>query len=143
MNKKNEEIISLISAIIGGLLGMIGVIALGIHLGDPAIMRMVYPTTPAPTATATVTPTASPTIQVNEPELPAATPQPGWQVCTGIPDGHLHVRVSAGHEAAVVGVLPETISISPTGQRDGDWIAISAPLVGWVNSKFICEGVQP
>jgi hypothetical protein len=90
---------------------------------------------------ASATPTKKAAFQTASP-IPV-TPQPGWQVCTGIPDGHLHVREKPGHQAPILGVLPESTNITPTGQRDGDWLEISAPLAGWVNSKFLCEVSQP
>jgi len=94
-----------------------------------------------------VLPTPIPTIQeiATLPPSPGAvaknllTPAPDLHVCTGIADGHLNVRINSGHESPVVGILPEAVSISPTGQRDDDWLEINAPLAGWVNAKFICE----
>lgn len=98
-----------------------------------------------------VLPTPIPTIQeiATLPPSPGAvaknllTPAPDLHVCTGIADGHLNVRIRPGHEASVVGTLPEAASISPTGQRDDDWLEISDPFAGWVNVKFICEEIQP
>lgn len=60
-------------------------------------------------------------------------------ICTGLPDGFLNVRYRPGANAPTLGVLPEAAHVTPTGQRNGDWLQIRAPLAGWVHSKFICE----
>jgi hypothetical protein len=83
------------------------------------------------------------TVAPHETLTPTASPAPIWQVCTGLATGHLNVRASAGSTAAVLGALSEAVPISPTGQRNGDWFQIRAPLAGWVHSNFICEGSAP
>lgn len=142
MKKNNESLLGL-AAIFGGLLGILGTLTLAIHLGDPTVLGLLYPTSPTPNVTTTVTSTVAPEIYATGPKLSTATPEPKWQVCTGIPNGHLHVREQPGHQTPILGVLPESTNITPTGQRDGDWLEISAPLTGWVNSKFICEVSYP
>jgi hypothetical protein len=121
-----------------GLLLLFGIIALVIFLDTSVILALLEPASPTPIMIASTTPTKKAAFQTASP-IPA-TPQPGWQVCTGVADGHLHVRASAGHQATILGILPEASIITPTGQRDGDWFAISAPLAGWVHSKFLCGG---
>lgn len=120
--------------------GAVGTLALMYHIGDPTIVGLFSPvnanqvsseehaqsTTPAPTSKPTMTKTA--------------TPATGWQVCTGLETGHLNVRAKAGSTAPVLGALSEAVSINPTGQRDGNWLEISAPLAGWVHSRFLCGG---
>jgi hypothetical protein len=70
---------------------------------------------------------------------PTASPAPAWMVCTGLETGHLNVRASAAPTAAVLDALSEAVPVTPTGQRNGDWLEIRAPLAGWVHSNFICE----
>lgn len=120
-----------------GLLLLFGVIALVISLDMSVILGLLEPASPTPTLTTTATPIKMAAYQTTSP-IPVI-PQPGWQVCTGVADGHLHVRASAGHQASILGVLPESTIITPTGQRDGDWLTISTPLAGWVHSKYLCE----
>lgn len=120
-----------------GLLFLFGIIALVVSLDTSVILALLGPASPTPTMMASTTPTKKAAFQTASP-IPV-TPQPGWQVCTGVADGHLHVRASAGHQASILGVLPESTIIIPTGQRDGDWLTISTPLAGWVHSRFICE----
>ena len=120
-----------------GLL-LFGMLALVISLDTSAILALLEPASPTPTLTTTAMPIKMAAYQTTSPI--SVTPQPGWQVCTGVADGHLHVRASAGHQASILGVLPESTIITPTGQRDGDWLTISTPLAGWVHSRFICEG---
>jgi hypothetical protein len=116
-----------------------GWFALEHHLDDDLNLTDLFlPASPTPTLTTTATPIKIAASQAASPFW-TVTPQPGWQVCTGIADGHLHVREKPGHQAPILGVLPESSNITPTDQRDGDWLAISAPLAGWVNSKFLCE----
>jgi hypothetical protein len=138
MNKKNEILLGS-APIIGGLLGIIGLIALMYFLGDPTLTRLLSPPTPSPIATQAPTETVTPTETAIWTATPYPAPAADMQVCTGIPDGHLHVREKPGHQAPILGVLPESTNITPTGQRDGDWLEISAPLAGWVNSKYLCE----
>jgi hypothetical protein len=120
-----------------GLLLLFGIIALAVSLDTSVILALLDPASPTPTMMASTTPTKKAAFQTASP-IPV-TPQPGWQVCTGVVDGHLHVREKAGHQSPILGVLPEATSITPTGQRDGNWLAISAPLAGWVNSRYLCE----
>jgi len=136
MNKNN--LISLIlftaigAAIVGGL-------ALRYHGVD--LLNSIELVLPTPTSTIqeiSTLPLSPVTVAKN-----LSTPTPGLHVCTGIADGHLLVRIRPGHEASVVGILSEAVSISPTGQRNGGWLEINAPLVGWVNTNFICEEIQP
>jgi hypothetical protein len=117
---------------------VVGWFALEHHLDDDLNLTDLFlPASPTPTPTATATPIKIAAFQTASP-IPV-TPQPGWQVCTGVADGHLHVREKAGHQSPILGVLPEATSITPTGQHDSDWLEISTPLAGWVHSRFLCE----
>ena len=136
---RKRNILSLIS-VIAFLGSAVGTLALMYHLGDPTIVGLFSPvsatqisseeqaqsTTPAPTSKSTMTKTATPATR--------------WQVCTGLETGHLNVRAKAGSTASVLGALSEAVSITPTGQRNSDWLEISAPLAGWVHSRYICGG---
>jgi hypothetical protein len=124
-----------------GLLLLFGIIALVVSLDTSVILALLKPAIPTPTMMASATPTKKAAFQTASP-IPVI-PQPGWQVCTGVADGHLHVREKPGHQAPILGVLPESSKITPTGQRDGDWLEISVPLAGWAHSKFLCEVFQP
>lgn len=131
---KKDDFLSLVTLIVA-LGGAVGVLALtsGVKLFSPASP------TPAVVATGIVTLT-SPATRT---PTPSPAPMTAWQVCTGVVDGHLHVRNKPGHQTPIRGVLPESSVITPTGQREDDWLAISAPLPGWVHSKFICEVSLP
>lgn len=76
-----------------GLLLLFGVIALVISLDMSVILGLLEPASPTPTLTTTATPIKMAAYQTTSP-IPVI-PQPGWQVCTGVADGHLHVRASA------------------------------------------------
>jgi uncharacterized protein YraI len=121
-----------------GLLLLFGIIALVVSLDTSVILALLDPASPTSTMMASTTSTKKAAFQTTASPIPV-TPQPGWQVCTGVADGHLHVREKAGHQAPILGVLPESTNITPTGQHDGDWLEISAPLTGWVHSKYLCE----
>ncbi len=136
MNKNNLIALILFTAIGAAIAGGFALQYHGVDLLNS--VELVLPT-PIPTIQEISTLPPSPvTVAKN-----LSTPTPGLYVCTGIADGHLNVRIRPGHEASVVGILSEAVSISPTGQRDDDWLEISNPLAGWVNANFICEEIQP
>jgi hypothetical protein len=139
MNKHNLISLILYTSILAAIFG---VLMLQGHLEHRA-KKNALPS-PSPTTTQARAETATPTLPTATHAAAASpTPENLWQVCTGIPNGHLHVREKPGHQAPILGVLTESTSITPTGQRDSDWLEISAPLAGWVNSKFLCEVPQP
>ena len=133
MNKHNLISLILYTSILAAI---VGVLALQAHLEQRAKKNAL----PSPTTAQVRAETATPTLATAT-HAAAASPTPAnlWQVCTGVPNGHLHVREIASPEAVILGVLPEESIITPTGQRNGDWLEIDAPLSGWVHSKFICE----
>ena len=136
---RKSNILSLIS-LVAFLGSAVGTLTLMYHLGDPTIVGLFSPVSATQVSSEEHTqgtvhaPTSKPTM------TKTATPSTGWQVCTGLETGHLNVRAKAGSTAPVLGALSEAVSITPTGQRDGDWLEISAPLTGWVHSRFLCGG---
>lgn len=132
MNKHSLITLILFTAIGAAIAGGFALQYRGVNLFNS--VELVLPT-PVPTIQEISTLPPSPvTVAKN-----LSTPTPGLYVCTGIADGHLNVRIRPGHEASVVGTLPEAASISPIGQRNSNWLEINAPLAGWVNAKFVCE----
>jgi len=85
------------------------------------------------------------------PTLPAPTSKvvtashPGQaSVCTHVAGGKLNVRANANSRAAVLGVLEEgaVVEMLENGETGSGWVEIRSPLLGWVNSHFLCGGVQ-
>jgi len=138
MTRKSNTL-SLIS-VIAFLGGAVGTLALMYHLDDPTIVGLFSPVSATQISSeeqaqsTTPAPTSKPTMK--NPAVPAT----GWQVCTGLETGHLNVRAKAGSTAPVLGALSEAVSITPTGQRNSDWLEISAPSAGWVHYCYLCGG---
>lgn len=69
-------------------------------------------------------------------------------VCTGLDQGVLHVRKHAGATSEVLGYLSEGDKVEA---NDGiallfversEWMHISTPIEGWVNTRYLCPGDQ-
>ena len=135
---RKSNILSPIS-LLAFLGGAVGTLALMYHLGDPTIVSLFSPASATQISSEEHTLSTAPAPTSKPPMTKTATPATGW-VCTGLETGHLNVRAKAGSTAPVLGALSEAVSITPTGQRDGDWLEISAPLAGWVHSRFLCGG---
>ena len=111
---------------------------------------------PGMESTATGTPAPTPTLDVSMPISVAVTipvtvaaefVEHAATVCTNIPGGKLHVRFEAGEKSDVRGYLAEgeTVTISEERQEvDGNpWVKLARPIIGWVNSKYLCEVMSP
>jgi hypothetical protein len=127
-------------SLIAALGGAVGTLAFMYQSGNPTIVGLFSPASATSTATLTTSPEVSPSELPPSIATTTVTPVPIWTVCTGLEDGHLNVRAKAGSTAPVLGALSEAVSITPAGQRNGDWLEISAPLAGWVHSRFLCGG---
>lgn len=97
--------------------------------------------------TETILPVASAHTQPADPAASASmTPRLQKSVCTGLANGQLNVRQAAGTQAAIVGALPESATITLTGQEaaiTGEaWVEITIPLSGWVNARYLCGESQ-
>ncbi|PKN94674.1 MAG: hypothetical protein CVU44_02370 [Chloroflexi bacterium HGW-Chloroflexi-6] len=136
---RKSNILSLIS-LVAFLGGAVGTLALMYHIGDPTIVGLFSPVRATQVSSEEHTQSTNPAPTSKPMMTKTATPPTGWQVCTGLKNGHLNVRAKAGSTAPVLGALSEAVSITPTGQSDGDWLEISAPLTGWVHSRFLCGG---
>lgn len=68
------------------------------------------------------------------------------QICTGIPDGRLNVRETAGTVGRVIGHLMEGQAILPSERtrkiQGQTWLEITSPVTGWVNSHYVCNRKQ-
>ena len=110
---------------------------------DPqAYVPGLYTSTPTPLHLQT-TPTSVPLTAT----IPVSTVESNMprKVCTNIPGGKLNVRFEAGDKSEVRGYLTEGEIVTISGEHtetelDGSqWIKISHPVEGWVNTKFICK----
>lgn len=81
---------------------------------------------------------------------PTPRTKPFHHVCTDVPNGRLHVRFTANPGGEVRGYLVEgetvQLAIDLDGKtiseksQDSQWLYLTAPIEGWVNSEFICKG---
>jgi hypothetical protein len=107
-------------------------------------------------STATPTPTPTPFQEVSAPvSMTDAIPtvvatelvDHAATVCTNIPGGKLNVRFEAGDKSDVRGYLAESETVMIGGERqevNGNlWVKLTRPIIGWVNSKYLCEVVSP
>ena len=71
------------------------------------------------------------------------------KVCTDVPNGHLHVRLSPGERSESLGYLDEGEPVEiamvngklESKNRPGQRLmgVPVSPLSGWVNARYICE----
>jgi len=129
----------------GNLPGVLVVIVILLASGA-AMFFAVRMTTPKANATATVSPSTSPS---STPTILVSETPVRMQVCTDIPDGRLHVRFTAGDGSEVRGYLAEgeTVQAALTSENKLDsqtirselWLHILSPVAGWVNARYLCE----
>lgn len=91
-----------------------------------------------PVATRTLAPGASPS-----PTLPATLSASGRVCFKSLAGGNLRVRECPGLSCGEIDVIENDTLVQVTGERrdvDGTtWLRITAPVNGWVSSKFICN----
>jgi hypothetical protein len=88
----------------------------------------------------------------NEKRVKVTPTESLFMVCTKTPEGRLHVRFEVGSNSEVRGYLVEGETVWPAIGGDGKliskqyqsskWLYLQSPIIGWVNSNFICEGEQ-
>lgn len=76
----------------------------------------------------------------------AAADRFSHRICTGIPEGRLNVRLTAGTHGRVIGHLMEGQSVLSSGRflkvQEQSWLEITWPVTGWVNSRYACDQKQ-
>jgi len=102
-------------------------------------------TIPVTNATATVLPSASPSVYTMSVFTTVPATPVEMKVCTDIPNGRLHVRFAAGEGSEVRGYLVEgeTVQLAPASNskmiQGEQWRYIASPIVGWVNARYLCK----
>lgn len=101
-------------------------------------------TTPTAPATSTPLSTVAPS-----PAPPASSPDTGrvGEICfENVAGGTLRVRECPGLGCSEIGILADGDQIAATDERqivDGSaWLRIDAPIVGWVNARYVCEAAE-
>ncbi len=134
---KNKKILSALFA-----LALAGLACQASLLGVPVAITPPTPTAALVTATLPLEATPSPTP-------PASSPDTGrvGEICfDNIAGGTLRVRECPGLGCREIGILADGDQIAATDKRqivDGSaWLRIDAPIVGWVNARYVCEAAE-
>lgn len=102
-----------------------------------------------PTAEAMLVTATWPLEATPSPTPPASSPDTGrvGEICfENVADGTLRVRECPGLGCSEIGILADGDQIAATDERqivDGSaWLRIDAPIVGWVNARYVCEAAE-
>ncbi len=93
-------------------------------------------------------------VATSGPVATANTQQPTFvikQVCTTVPEGHLHVRFAPSEDSDVRGYLAEGEIVQVSFMKgtieskvfhENMWWHLLSPIEGWANASFLCETNQ-